>query len=50
MKKEPKEIDTFLFLPMTPGSIMAKEVQKVEDSFISRRPGGRVKVVEWGGV
>ena len=39
-----------MFLPFTPGSLLAKEVQKVEDTFILRRPGGRVKMVERGGV
>ena len=50
LKKEPREIDTVLFLPMNPGRIISKKVQKVEDSFILRRPGGRVRVVERGGV
>ena len=49
LKKEPREIDTVLFLPMNPGRIISKKVQKVEDSFILRRPGGRVRVVERGG-
>merc|ERR1712242_529095 len=48
-KEEPKEIDTVMFVSHTPGDLLAKNLQKAEDKFVEKRPGGKVKMVSRGG-
>ena len=42
-------IESVMFVPHTPGGELARQLQKVEDSFSSMHNIGRVKIVERGG-
>ena len=44
-----KEIDTVMFIVHTPGDFLAKSLQKAEDKFVEKKPGGKVKMVSRGG-
>ena len=48
-KEAAKEIDTVMFVSHTPGDLLAKNLQKAEDKFVEKRPGGKVKMVSRGG-
>ena len=45
-----KEIDTVMFVPHTPGDVLAKRLQEAEDKFVENKPGGKVKMVPRGGI
>ena len=45
-----KEIDTVMFVPHTPGDVLAQRLQEAEDKFVENRPGGKVKMVARGGI
>ena len=45
-----KEIDTVMFVPHTPGDVLAKWLQEAEDKFVENKPGGKVKMVPRGGI
>ena len=48
-KQKVKEIDTVMFIVHTPGDFLAKSLQKAEDKFVEKKPGGKVKMVSRGG-
>ena len=49
-KGQIKEIDTVMFVPHTPGDVLAQRLQEAEDMFVENRPGGKVKMVSRGGI
>ena len=48
-KMKEKQIDTVMFVVHTPGDTLAKSLQKAEDKFVEKKPGGKVKMVSRGG-
>ena len=42
--------DTLMFVPPTPGDVLAKRLQEAENIFVENRPGGKVKMVPRGGL
>ena len=39
-----------MFVPHTPGDVLAQRLQAAEDKFVENKPGGKVKMVPRGGI